>query len=282
MGFDGKAYGTPFKDWQQDVIRRVSEVARQYGIEREIAGSTGTHTSVATYRIEQERQEEADKLREITRRKEVARVTLEKLELDIETAKHRKRLVEADELAAQKGARQAEDEAREAEKKARVAEAQATEAETRQRIAEAAVVAARKRQDDAERELQRNAERYKAAIAKSDEAEEQAQVAEGKLSQLTEWIHRLSDIKSLVTTVLSGVVSYIDTVHTDEAKVAARFMRTHATGIVAYTAKAIKVKVEELVTGKKVIDDSTKREPVRTIHVPSNTRRPSQGNTPTV
>jgi hypothetical protein len=281
MGFDGRGYDYRIKHWQTDFKARCESVMAEHDIEREYMNNEEKHQNIRTYRIEQEREEAADRLREIKRRQEVARVTLEKLELDIETAKHRKRATEADELSAKERARQAEDEARAAEAKARQAEAQATEAETRQRIADAAVVAARKRQDDAERELQRNAERYKAARAKTDEAEAQAQAAEGKISQLTDWIHRLSDIKSLVTTVLSGVVSYIDTVHTEEARVAGRFMRTHATGIISYTAKAVKLKVEEIVTGKKVIDDSTKREPVRTIHIPTNTRRPPQ-DTPTV
>lgn len=282
MGFDGRGYDYRIKHWQTDFKSRCESVMAEHDIEREYMHNEEKHQNITTYRIVKEREEEADKLREITRRREVARVTLEKMTMDLETAKHRKRAVEADELAAKERARQAADEARESEKKARVAEAQATEAETRQRIAEAAVVAARKRRDDAEQELQRNTERYKAARAKSDEAEAQAQVAEGKLKTLTEWIHRLSDIKGLVTTVLSGIVSYIDTVHTEDARVAGRFMRTHATGIIAYTAKAVKLKVEEIVTGKKVIDDSKRNEPVRTIHVPTNTRRQSSQDTPKV
>ena len=275
MGFDGHGYDYRIKHWQTDFKARCESVMAEHDIEREYMNNEEKHQNIRTYRIEQEREEAADKLREITRRKEVARVTLEKMELDIETAKHRKRAVEADELAAQKRARQAEDEAHEAEAKARIAEQQAANAETRQQIADAAVREARKRKDDADREYQENVNKYKKAQAQSTEAE-------GKLQKLTEWIHRLSDIKGLVTTVLSGIVSYTETVHTEDARAAARFMRTHATGIIAYTAKAVKMKVEEIVTGKKIVDDSKpKPEPVRTIHIPTNTRRPSQ-DTPKV
>ena len=77
MGFEGRGFAYPIKEWQADIKQHIEEVMTHYGIERELVGDKSAHEDVATYRMRMEREEEATKLKEIKRRQEVARIVEE-------------------------------------------------------------------------------------------------------------------------------------------------------------------------------------------------------------
>ena len=108
MGFEGKGFSYPIKEWQADIKQHIEEVMNHYGIERELVGDMSAHQDVATYRMAMERKEEATKLKELKRRQEVARKVEEEQKQRIEELEEQVQKSEARAKRAEERAEKAE------------------------------------------------------------------------------------------------------------------------------------------------------------------------------
>ena len=215
MGYDGSSFGSPYKDWQQDCLDKVAQVAEKYGIEREIADSDEPHKSVAAWRIEQERKEAADKLREIKRMTEIARINMNDFEKQTKDSEQKLKDLEYKINVADMRYREAYAKAVDAERELKSINDKADAAEARIRMAESRVQEAQNREDDARRAYRRIEDDTVREQKKLDDLKREAEEQKRKVEELSDWAQKLSDIRQMLLLFIKALLGYLEHEETD-------------------------------------------------------------------
>ena len=264
MGYDGKAFGTPYADFQQDFLKLLEEVASEYGIEREIAGSTAKHKSVAMYRIEQEREDEANKLRELRRLNEIARLNTMTIEEQRKEAEKKLNDLEYEISVTDAKYREAYAQKIDTERELKSLKDRADAEEARIRLAESRVRDAQAREDDARRAYRRVEDDTAHAQKKLDDINRQVQEAESKLKELTDWAKKLSDIRQTILLFMKALIAYLNHETKDHrlsvtdrqsAVIAKNILDKLQNDFITASSNVLKKRLEQLMSGYRLYDD---------------------------
>lgn len=264
MGYNGKGYDYPIKQWQEDFKQKCEGVMAEYDIEREFMNNHERHKSVATWRVEQEREDEIAKLKEIKRLNEIARVNMADFEEQAQASE--KKLADLEYQLSVTDAKYRESYAKmiDTERDLKSLQDRADATEARIRLGESRVRDAQAREDDARRAYRRVEDDTLREQKRLDDLKRQADEAQKKLEELTSWIEKMSDIRQMVLLFIKALLGYLEHETTDRRlSVTDRQSCVFAKGIltklqadfITVASNAAKKSYEMIIGGKHIFDD---------------------------
>lgn len=266
MGYDGHGYSFRIKHWQADFKAKCEEVMAQHDIEREYMNNEEKHRDVATWRMEQERKEEADKLREIKRMTEIARVNMTEFEVKAKDSEQRLKDLEYQIAEADMKYRAAYAKAVDAERELKSINDKADAAESRIRMAESRVQEAQNREDDARRAYRRIEDDTVREQKRLDDLKREAEEQKRRVEELSEWIKKLSDIRQMLILFVKALLGYLEHKETDKnlsmtdrqsAGIAKRLITKLQNDFINVASRAAKKSLEQILSGRHIYDDVT-------------------------